>query len=412
MSYPRLSLVKQTFETAFIPDIPAKIHEELIKLNLPSKVKAGQTVAVTAGSRGIDRINIILKAVVDELKTLKARPFIVPAMGGHGGGTAEGQVSVLTKYGITEKEVSVPIKSSMDVVELGRSKLDIPVYFDKHAYQADHVVVINRIKPHTRFIGQIESGLLKMLVVGLGKREGAAICHRAIAQHNFDEIVHSVAPIILTKIPVLFGLAILENAYRQTADLIACKPEEFLYVEPVLKEKAAGMTARLPFNNVDLLIIDEMGKDISGTGMDTNIIGRSGRSDIEVTRIYVRDLTEKSKGNACGIGLADFTTRGLVNKIDFQETYFNCITGMRPEGAKIPITCENDKEAIDKALLTLNVSRPEDAKIIRIKNTSQLDKLTVSESYDTEVKRHPNLEPLSPAKEIEFDSNGNLLPSF
>lgn len=412
MPYPRLSSVKQTFETTFIQDIPAKIHEELTKLNLGSKVKPGQTVAVTAGSRGIGRINIIIKTVVDELKSLKAQPFIVPAMGGHGGGTAEGQLAVLTKYGITEKEMGVPIKSAMDVVELGKSKLDIPVYFDKNACHADHVVVINRIKSHTRFIGQIESGLLKMLAVGLGKREGAATCHRAIALHNFDEIVHSIAPIILTKIPVLLGLAILENAYGQTADLIACKPEEFLYVEPVLKEKAANMTARLPFNDVDLLIIDEMGKDISGTGMDTNIIGRSGRSDINVTRIYVRDLTEKSNGNACGIGLADFTTRRLVNKINFQETYLNCITGMRPEGAKIPITCENDKEAIDKALATLNISRPEEAKIIRIKNTSQLDKLILSESYDTEIKRHPNLEPLSPFKELEFDSNGNLLPSF
>ncbi len=416
MSYPRLSLVKQTFETAFIPNIPTKIHEELIKLNLGSKVKAGQTVALTAGSRGIDRINVITKAVIDELKTLKAQPFIIPAMGGHGGGTAEGQLAVLTKYGITEKEMGVPIKSSMDVIELGKSKLDIPIYFDKYACHADHVIVINRIKPHTRFIGQIESGLLKMLAVGLGKREGATTCHHATARYSFDEVIHSIAPIILTKIPVLFGLAILENAYGQTADLVACKPEEFLDVEPILKEKAANMMARLPFDEADLLIIDEMGKDISGTGMDTNIIGRSGRpvlseanvSDIKITRIYVRDLTEKSGGNACGIGLADFTTRRLVNKINFQKTYLNCITGMRPEGAKIPITCENDKEAIDKALATLGISRPEDAKIIWIKNTLQLDKILLSESYNNEIKRHPNLEPLSPFKEVEFDSNNNL----
>ncbi|MBI2559559.1 MAG: DUF2088 domain-containing protein [Planctomycetes bacterium] len=314
-------MVRQTFETTFISDIPSKIHEELIKLNLASKVKPGQTVAITVGSRGIDRINIIIKAVVDELKALKAQPFIVPAMGGHGGGTAEGQLAILTKYGITEKEMGVPVKSSMDVVELGKSKLDIPVYFDKYACTADHVVVINRIKPHTRFIGKIESGLMKMLIVGLGKREGATTCHRAIARYSFDEIVRSIAPVILTKVHVLFGLAIIENACGQTADLVACKPEEFLHVEPKLKEKAAKMMARLPFNDIDLLIIDEMGKDISGTGMDTNIIGRSGSSDIKVVRIYVRDLTEKSGGNACGIGLADFTTRRLVSKVDFQETY-------------------------------------------------------------------------------------------
>ncbi|HLG30256.1 MAG TPA: lactate racemase domain-containing protein, partial [Candidatus Brocadiales bacterium] len=205
MPYPRLSLVKQTFETAFIPDIPTKIHEELLKLNLRSKVKAGQTVAVTAGSRGIDRIDIIIKSVVNELKALKAQPFIVPAMGGHGGGNAEGQLAVLSKYGITEKAMGVPIKSSMDIVELGKSKLNIPVYFDKHACTADHVVIINRIKPHTRFIGKIESGLLKMLIVGLGKREGATTCHHAIASYSFDEIVHSIAPIIMAKIPILFG---------------------------------------------------------------------------------------------------------------------------------------------------------------------------------------------------------------
>jgi len=325
-------------------------------LKLDKRVKPGDSIAITAGSRGITDINMITRTVIDELIKLKGRPFIIPAMGSHGGATVSGQLKVLAGYGITEEKMGAPIKAAMEVMKVGEDKSGIPVYLDKNVIDADHVVAINRIKPHTRFAGEIESGLIKMLLVGLGKDIGARVYHRAIMRHTFDQIVESVFPIVLSRLSVLFGLAIVENAYGKVADIKAMRGEDIIKEEPGLKKRSFELMAKLPFRNIDLLIIDNMGKDISGTGMDTNIIGHKDESSSKITRkeegisrIFVRDLTSNSHGNACGIGLADFTTRKLVNKINFQETYINCVTALRPEGAKIPMTFESDKDAIEAA---------------------------------------------------------------
>lgn len=406
---PKIALIRQRFKAFTIDDIPGEIRGKLARLRLDTRIKKGDSVAVTSGSRGIANIDIITKTVIDELRDLGASPFIVPAMGSHGGGTAEGQRGVLEKYGISEETMGVPVKSSMDVVEIGRSEYGIPVYLDRNAYEADHIAVVNRIKVHTRFTGTIESGIIKMLLIGLGKREGATIYHRAINQYSFDQIIQSVAPIIIKKTKLLFGLAILENAYDKVSAIEAIEPDNILDVEPELQKESINLLAKLPFALPNLLIVDEMGKDLSGTGMDTNVIGKKVQPAVGVSRVFVRDLTDNSHGNACGIGLADFTTQRLVDKIDPTPTYINCITGQRPEGAKIPMTFKTDMEAIDAALSTSGLINTDDARIMWIKNTLQLKEVIVSEGFAKELDGRKDIEQLTPFRDMEFDANGNLV---
>ncbi|HCN20268.1 MAG: hypothetical protein A3C38_04710 [Planctomycetes bacterium RIFCSPHIGHO2_02_FULL_50_42] len=407
--YPKMIKVRQTFFTQKIEDVSSATEREILRLQLGSRIKTGDTVAVTAGSRGISEIASITRTAVHVLKGMGAEPFIVPAMGSHGGATAQGQTEVLARYGIREASMGVPVMSSMDVVDMGMSKMGFPVYIDRYAAEADHIVLINRIKAHTRFSGRIESGLVKMLLVGLGKEKAATIYHRAILEYHFEEIAHSIVPVLLERLPVLFGLAIIENARGEVAELETVLPKKFLEREPELLEKATRLMAKLPFDQTDLLIVDEMGKDISGTGMDTSIIGKKDNSRIKIKRIFVRDLTDKSDGNACGIGLADFTTKRLVDKINYHKTYVNCITGLRPEAAKIPITYSTDREALSHALNTLGLVEPEMARVIRIKNTNDLEELSVSESYKEELDGYRDMEILSEPEIMSFDREGNLL---
>ena len=420
-NYPKLLQIKQKFTPLAVNNIVEKIKSEIANLKLDKIIKPNDSIAITAGSRGITDISTITKAVIDELIKLQGKPFIIPAMGSHGGATAEGQLDVLAGYGITEENMGVPIKSSMEAVKIGESKGSkdsIPVYLDKNAIAADHIIVINRIKPHTRFVGEIESGLIKMLLVGLGKDIGAKIYHRAVMHRSFDQIIDSALPMVLSKTSVLFGLAIIENAYGNVANIKAIKGKEIIKAEPDLKKESSRLMAKLPFKDIDLLIIDEMGKDISGTGMDTNIIGRKQESthnsgqvsndDVRIARIFVRDLTSKSHGNACGIGLADFTTRRLVDKINYQKTYINCLTALRPEGGKIPMTFDCDKDAVDAAMSLYASDNISNARIVWIKNTLDLEKVIISEAYMDDLKRHDGLEQLSPARKLAFDSSGNL----
>ncbi len=393
-----------------IEDVASATEQELLRLQPASRVKAGDTVAVTAGSRGIADIALITRTVIKTLQNLGAKPFIIPAMGSHGGATAEGQAAVLAGYGITEAGMGVPIRSSMEVIDMGTSPLGFPVYMDKHAAGADHIVLINRIKTHTRFSGRIESGLVKMLLVGLGKQPAATIYHRATQEYSFDEILNDTVPILLKKLPVLLGLAVIENARGEVAELEAVLPDRLLEREPELLEKAVSLMAKLPFNEIDLLVVDEMGKDISGTGIDTSIIGRKEHSDIRIKRIFVRDLTGKSDGNACGIGFADFTTKRLVDKINLADTYVNCITALRPEGAKIPLTCTTDREALTQALDTLGLVKPGHARVVRIKSTRDLEELSVSDAYTGELNGRRDLKTVSEAETMSFDTEGNFLP--
>ena len=408
MLYPKLIPIRQHFDAPEVPDVPAEVCAQLATLDLSSKIKPGQSVAITCGSRGVADIDVIVKAVADEMRRLGGRPFVVPAMGSHAGGTAEGQRGILATYGVSEEAIGVPVKSSMDVVEIGRSRYGFPVYLDKLAYEADHIAVLNRIKPHTRFIGPVESGLMKMMLIGLGKHKGAEVYHRAIIDHPFDEIIADVAHVVIEQAPIAFGLAILENAHDRVARLVALRPEEFEAVEPQLLEEALRLMAKLPFQAGDLLIVDEMGKEFSGLGMDPYVTGVKSNSPVNVKRIVVRDLTEKTHGNANGVGYADFALRRLVDKIDYHVMYTNSITAAKPANARIPITFDTDRECIDAALATIGLTPPEQARVMWVKNTLQLERLMVSVAYADEAASRADLECTGDAQHMPFDAQGNL----
>jgi len=417
MLYPRMMLIRQHFDAPTLQDISGAIRQELAKLPLSDRIKPGDSVAITVGSRGIANMALIIKILVEELKTHGANPFIVPAMGSHGGGTAEGQRAIVEAYGVTEDFIGAPIHASMEVVQVGSIEDGIPVFFDKCAHEADHVAIVARIKPHTDFSGEIESGLHKMMLIGLGKHRGASLYHQAFAHYSFGHIVRSVGQTVIKNCNILLGLAIVENQFDETALIKSVAPEEFLAREKELLILAKKLIPRLPFHQVDLLIVDQIGKDVSGTGMDTNVIGRKDylypcNEEVlpKVTRIYVRDLTKKTHGNATGIGIADYTHTRLVNKTDFDSTYINCLTGDNPKAAAIPIHYNTDRKVLDVALKTVGYVQPENAKVIRIRNTLDLKEIMVSEAYQAEMKGRDDLEIIEPVKEMGFGEDGSLLP--
>lgn len=417
MHYPPMFRVRQRFSRPRVDDLPGTVARELARLELGRSIRPGDTVALTAGSRGIANIPIILKAVADVLKDLGARPFLVPAMGSHGGGTAQGQRKILESYGITEDFVGVPIHASMEVVSLGTTTEGYPLFLDRHASEADHIGVVARIKPHTGFHGPIESGLLKMLMIGLGKHEGAIHYHRVLLDLPYDSVVRSVAKAITQRAPVRFGLAIVENAYDETALLEAIAPRDFESREEVLLVRAKEWLARLPLREADLLIVDEIGKDISGSGMDTNVVGRkrshAGQPTLEqpwMRHIFVRGLSAKTHGNATGIGSADFTTRRLVQAMDYDATVVNCLTAGYPQGAKVPVTFDTDREVIEAALKILGAREPHEARVVRIRNTLALEKIELSEPCLEEASRNNDLEVLEGPKPLSFTADGNLPP--
>ena len=416
MALPKMTRIQQQFEVPVLDDLPAAIHAELDRINAATIVKPGETVAITAGSRGVANVATAVKATVDYLKALGAHPFVVPAMGSHGGATSEGQRSVLAHYGITEATVGAPVKATMDVVELGKTADGLPVFFDRYAAEADHVVPLNRIKAHTDFNGSIESGLMKMMVIGLGKQQGANLYHRAFFQYGFEHIITTVGGFILDSGKIAFGLGLIENAHEDTAQAVAMPAAQLLQTERELLVEAKSLMGRLPFDELDLLIVDWTGKNISGTGMDTNVIGRMMQNfepepaKPAILRIFVRDLTEESDGNATGIGLADFTTTRLVDKIDRHSTYMNGITALGPQKSKIPFYYDTDREAIEIALDTIGLTEPEDARVIRIESTLRLTELDVSEVLLEDAELHSRLKVIGETKPLAFDAAGNLLP--
>lgn len=410
--------IRQHFDAPTLNDVAGAVREELARLSLSNKIKSGDSVAISVGSRGIANIALIIKTLVEEFKALGAKPFLVPAMGSHGGGTAEGQLAIVEGYGVTEAYTGAPIKASMEVVQVGSTENGIPVFFDKYAHEADHVAVVGRVKPHTDFAGEIESGLHKMMLIGLGKHHGARIYHQAIVHYSFDSIVRSVGQTVIEKCAVLLGLALVENPNDETALIRAVAPEEFVEREKELLIQAYKWMPRLPFQHVDLLIIDQIGKNISGSGMDTNVVGRKYHDHHaaeeefpKITRIYVRDLTEETHGNATGIGLVEYTHTQLVNKIDYESTYINCTTGNHPSGAAIPIHYDSDKKVLDVALNTVGYVQPEKARIIHIRNTLDIGEVLVSEAYQSDMADRSDLTIIEPARAMEFTKEGNLLPS-
>jgi hypothetical protein len=414
MDFPQMYRIRQSFDRTRVKDIPATVKEELQRLNLSQRVKPGQRVALTAGSRGVANIALILKAAAEYLKSLGADPFIFPAMGSHGGATAEGQTALIAHYQVTEAFTGAPIVSSMEVVEISRTPDNVPVYIDKNASQADWIIVVGRIKPHTKFKAPIESGLMKMMAIGMGKQRGAEYYHKAAIQYTFPKIIVDAGREVIKKASILCGIGIIENGYDETAIIKAIKPGEIEAKERELLVVAKEMMPRLPFNEIDLLIVDEMGKDISGTGIDPNVTGRNRDilgvfpTPVNVKRLFVRDLTPDSNGNATGIGLADLTTKRLVNKINYQPTYMNCITGISIEKAAVPMFFETDQECIKVALGSVGLTPPENSRIVRIKNTLHVDEVVVSSAYAEELKTRSDLQILEGPQPMIFDTQKNL----
>ena len=382
MNSYQLTKIKQHFRNDSLADVRGDLSKELTKLG--PLLKPGARIAVAVGSRGIKNLVLIVKEVLEFIKENKAYPFIIPAMGSHGDATAEGQEGILAGYGISENTMGVPVRSSMDVIELAQGDCPNPVFMDKNAYESDGVILINRIKPHTDYHGKYESGLVKMAVIGLGKERQASAIH-SYGVYGLSQLVFSTAKQIFSTGKILGGIALVENAYDDTIVLNVLKTDEFFEQEPVLLDVAQKNMPSFPVNDIDLLIIDQMGKDISGVGIDTNIIGRlkiGGQAEPEkpnIKAIIVLDLTDHSHGNAIGIGLSDVITKKLYDKIDFSATYSNAVTSSFLERAKIPIVAHNDKEAFDIGLRSCGYLKKGEEKIIRIKDTLHLDEIYVSE---------------------------------
>jgi hypothetical protein len=413
--YPAIFRVRQTFERSIVEDIPAEVDAQLSRLGLNQKVKPGETVAITAGSRGVANIHLITKAIVDHFKGLGAAPFIVPAMGSHGGGTAEGQRQIIEDYGITEEFCGCPIKASMETIIVCDAAEGFPVHFDKHASEADHVVVCGRVKPHTNFVGDIESGLMKMMLIGLGKHNGARIYHRAIKDFDFAQIVRSVGREVLSKCKVVAGLGVVENAYDETAKLKAVGPEEFEDRERELLVLAKQWMPRLPFDVGDILLIDEIGKNISGTGFDTNVIGRkfgshkAGPNETPKIRIIgFRGLTEETHGNGTGMGNAEFALTRAINQVNIDITRINCLTGGEGTGAMIPIHYDTDREILNAFLPLIGLTEPANAKLMWIQNTLKVSELECSVAYLDEARERDDLEVLVEPRPLPLDELGML----
>jgi len=395
MQLPKMVKIQQKFDKTHIQDIEKAVRQELEQDKVRTLIRPGQTVAVAVGSRGINNLSRIVKATVVYLKELGAAPFIVPAMGSHGGATAEGQLEVLHNYGVTEEAMGVPIKSSMEVTLLGHTPKGIPAYMDKNARQADMVVLINRVKPHTNFRGPIESGLAKMCAIGLGKHIGCSRLHEE-GWPDFSEAIATVAEVFMQKANIGFGLALVENAYDETAMIKALTKDEILAEEPELQAKAKAMMPALFVPDMDVLVIEQIGKNISGTGMDPNIIGRADLANYytgpKIKRIVVLDLTEATHGNASGIGMADFTTKTVFDKLDFTATYTNMIAAGAPELASIPVVMESERDAIIAAVRCCGrIDEVSGPRIVKIKDTLHMGDIWVSENMLPFIKNDDRL---------------------
>jgi hypothetical protein len=417
--FPEMCRVRQALERPQVADLQAEIDREMRRIGLAGRVSPGQSVAVTAGSRGIMKIPLILRAVVRHFQMLGAKPFIVPAMGSHGGGTPEGQRKVLKSLGVTEESCGCEIRASMETVVVCEAKEGFPVHFDKQAFGADHVFVVNRVKPHTGFAGDVESGLLKMMLIGLGKHEGAIVYHRVIVNHSFGQIVRSVANEVLSKCRIAGGLAVVENAYDETAVVKAVTPSEFEAREKELLVLAKRWLPRLPFDRADVLVIDEMGKNISGAGFDTNVVGRKFNDHVawegefpKITRIAVRRLTPQSEGNASGIGIAEFCRSQLLRDMDKHYTRTNCLTAGHVTAAMLPLDYETDREMLGAALGAIGYVAPTNARMMWIRNTLDIGEVECSAAYLGEAAKRSDLEVITPPRALAFGEDGNLVEQF
>ncbi len=417
MDLPRFVRVRQDFAATSSVNIKATVDVELQKLR--SRISPDARIAIGVGSRGITHLFDIVSATVAKLFAMGARPFVIPAMGSHGGATPEGQLEILESYGITESSLGVPIHASLDVRELGRTADDVPAFCSTDALAADGILLVNRIKPHTDFFGTLGSGLLKMCVIGLGKRTGATTMHLAAAQFGYERVIRSMATVILRHAPILGGLAIVENQFHQTSQIVFVPQDAMETAENELLVKARELMPLLPFDEIDLLIVDRIGKNISGAGMDPNVINRSihGYNSLPmrgdhtapfIRRIFVRGLTPETHGNAIGIGMADATTTRLVREMDLNKTNINSLTALTPQSAKIPIAFDTDREAIQRMLMSLPLPNSLDARIVRIADTLSVVEMEVSEPLWNEGPRGTRLNAVSDLRNLSFDGEENL----
>lgn len=410
---PKMVRVRQKFDDTHLEDPIGVLREQFKRPGTLDRIKPGQEVAIAVGSRGIANIAEVTKATIDAIKEVGGKPFIVPCMGSHGGATAEGQAEVLRHLGISEETMGAPVRSSMDVVQLGQLPNGLPVYADRIASTADAIVVINRVKPHTAFRGKYESGILKMISIGLGKQKGAEACHQMGFKY-MAENVPAMARIMMDKLPIVFAVALVENAYDQTCRIEVMPAEEVFDREPELLEEAKARLPKLLFNPIDVLVIDYIGKNISGDGMDPNITGRYptpyAHGGPEVTKMVVLDLTKESKGNANGVGTADFTTERLVSKMDKHGTYANGLTSTVCAPTKIATTLENQRQAIQAAIKTCNILDYTKCRLVRIRDTLHLGEIEISVNLLDEARQHPDVEILTDPYDWVFDEKGDLFP--
>jgi hypothetical protein len=413
MDFPPIARVRQGFRQPEVADVPAAVAEAIRGSRIATRVRPGGSVAVTVGSRGIAGIDRIARAAVEALKALGFAPFLVAAMGSHGGGTAEGQRALLAESGVTEGAMGCPIRSETDTVVLGTNGFGLPIHFDRNAFRADGIVLLNRVKPHTSFTGRYESGLLKMLTIGLGKRQGAAQVHK-LGLPGLVKMLPEVGAFLLEKAPVALGVALLENAHERTARVVAVEPEELLEVEPRLLDEARALLGRLPFDQVDVLVVGELGKNYSGTGMDPNVIGRQRVETMPdlprpvVTRLAVLDLSDETRGNAVGIGLADLTTERLVSRIDHEPMRVNSLTSNFLTRARVPLALPTDRDVIAACLDTCWRTERAEARMALIPNTLELATFWVTPPLAGEVEAHPSLAFETDFRPIPFDPGGVL----
>ncbi|QMV45166.1 nickel pincer cofactor-dependent isomerase, group 22 [Cohnella cholangitidis] len=406
---PNMVRIRQQFDTSKLDDPVAVLNKELNRPGAADSLKPGQRVAIAVGSRGIANIAAITKETIDVVKAAGAHPFIVPCMGSHGGATANGQAEVLKHLGIDEESMGAPVESSMEVVEIDRLPNGLPVYVDKIASEADAIIVINRVKPHTAFRGPIESGIMKMIAIGLGKQKGAEACHQ-LGFKYMAEFVPEMARVMIDKLPIRFGIAVVENAYDETCHLEVLPAANIYEREVELQKMAKFHMPRLFFDEIDVLVVDRIGKNISGDGMDPNVTGRyptpyaTGGPD--VNKIVVLDVTKESKGNTNGVGTADFTTRRLADKMDFTATYLNGLTSTVCAPTKLATTLESDELAIKAAVKTCNVLEFEKCRLVRIKDTLHLGEIEISVPLLEQARNHQDIEIVSEPYSWTFDREG------
>lgn len=411
VTLPKMAQVKQSFPDDRIQDIPKAIHEALQRPGTLDRIQPGQKVALTVGSRGVNNLPALVQAMAREIKSRGAEVFIVPAMGSHGGATAEGQKAMLLGLGIRPEIMGAEIISSMEVAQVGILPDGLPVYISTDALKADAIVLLNRIKPHTAFRGKVESGLVKMLTIGLGKQKGAEACHAHSFKHMARHIVE-MGSMLLEQAPVVFGLGVVENAYDHTHSIFAIPAERLLEEEPEWLNLAKTLMPSIPVSSIDVLVIDEIGKDISGDGMDPNITGRYptpyASGGPEVSKMVLLDLTERSHGNANGIGTADIVSKRLVEKMNLEQTYPNALTSTVTGPVKIPLTLDNDYDVIRAAVKTCNAINLNKTRIVRLKNTLSLSEFWVSEAIAEELAANNIPIEIGKLQDWKFNEQRNL----